>query len=336
MRTSLKDIADRVGVTPQLVSFYLNHPETTRVKKETREKIDEAVRQLNYRANTVGRALSTGKTRTIGLIMGGFAARKRGCYVHALMNEAKKRGYHLLIAITNYDREEEREALEHMLSRQVDGILYTLSLEGDGEMAERLQALHFPILSHTPYRLENFDTSDYDYRDSIEAMVRHLKDNGKKKLFFRTSPSDEATGFLEESARKHGLDYRLHFQSGEPFSCEEYAEAVLRERPDVIVEPSEPILRELLGELPPRYRPEFISYYSLPFEFINHPRVTGYIHRFHNENAAANIARIVELIEDPKAPPFRHLRVPTEFLTVEETAALRLKQLNDPFYRQFK
>ena len=57
MKATLKDIAARVGVTSQLVSFYLNHPETTRVARETREKIDAAVKELNYRPNSVARAL---------------------------------------------------------------------------------------------------------------------------------------------------------------------------------------------------------------------------------------------------------------------------------------
>ena len=89
MKTTLKDIAEYVGVTPQLVSFYLNHPETTRVAKETRGRIDEAVKRLDYHPNSVARALCTGRTKTIGLVMGGLTERKRGCYIHALMNEAR-------------------------------------------------------------------------------------------------------------------------------------------------------------------------------------------------------------------------------------------------------
>ena len=122
MKATLKDIAARVGVTSQLVSFYLNHPETTRVARETREKIDAAVKELNYRPNSVARALCTGKTGTIGLIMGGLTERKRGCYIHSLMNEAKRYGYHLLTAITNYNQREEQEILEYMLGRQVDAV----------------------------------------------------------------------------------------------------------------------------------------------------------------------------------------------------------------------
>ena len=152
MKATLKDIAARVGVTSQLVSFYLNHPETTRVARETREKIDAAVKELNYRPNSVARALCTGKTGTIGLIMGGLTERKRGCYIHSLMNEAKRYGYHLLTAITNYNQREEQEILEYMLGRQVDGILYTLQLAPGNRISQRLHESRFPILMHARRR----------------------------------------------------------------------------------------------------------------------------------------------------------------------------------------
>jgi len=338
MRPKLKDIAEQVGVTVQLVSFYLNHPDTTRVKKETREKIDAAVKKLNYRVNTVGRALSTGKTYTIGLVMGGFSARIRGCYVHALMNEAKKRGYHLLIAITNYNHEQEHDALELMISHQVDGIIYTLDLEDGSETTQRIQALQFPLLLHSPTVRKTFDTIDHDYRESTEAMVRFLAERGRGKLFFQNNRGEEICDCLENAVRRHGMELTIHPHSGGPFDSDDFIRTVLRDRPDAILEVNEDRLRDLLeaiSENAPEYRPDCITGYSLPFEYLDHPLVLGYIRRLHEERAAADIEQIIERIENPEAP-FRHLRLPTHFLTAAETRELRNTQLSIPEYRQFK
>ncbi len=337
MAPKLKDIAEHVGVSAQLVSFYLNHPETTRVKKETRDRIDDAVRKLNYRTNTIGRALSTGKTFTIGLIMGGFAARRRGCYVHALMNEAKKRGYHLLIAITNYDHAEERDALELMISRQVDGIIYTLDLEDGSEIAERIQAVQFPLLLHSPTPRKMFDTVDHDYRESAEALVRFLSERGKKTLFFQTSQPGEVRVHLTAAAQKYGLGLTTICRT-RPFDNEEFIRAVLRERPDAILEMDHTAMQEILEAISaeaPEYRPDCLCSYSLPFEYIDHPLMAGYIRRFHEEKAAADIERIIERIENPDME-VRHLLLPTRFLTAEETREFRQEQLSLPAYRQFK
>lgn len=337
MAPKLKDIAEHVGVSAQLVSFYLNHPGTTRVKKETRDRIDEAVHKLNYRANTIGRALSTGKTFTIGLIMGGFAARKRGCYVHALMNEAKKRGYHLLIAITNYDHSEERDALELMISRQVDGIIYTLDLEDGSEIAKRIQALHYPLLLHSPVARKTFDTVDHDYRESAEALVRFLKERGKKALFFQTSQPGDVCTNLTAATQKHGLRLEI-IRRTSPFGDEEFIRAVLRERPDAILEMDYTIMQEILEAISaeaPEYRPDCVCSYSLPFEYLDHPLMVGCIRRFHEEKAAADIERIIARIENPDMQ-IQHLVLSTRFLTTEETREFRLKQLSQPAYRQFK
>ena len=337
MAPKLKDIAEHVGVSAQLVSFYLNHPGTTRVKRETRDKIDEAVRKLNYRTNTIGRALSTGKTFTIGLIMGGFAARIRGCYVHALMNEAKKRGYHLLIAITNYDHNEERDALELMISRQVDGIIYTLDLEDGSEIAERIRAVQFPLLLHSPTPRKTFDTIDHDYRESADALVRLLGERGKKMLFFQTPQPGGICTSLAAAAQKHGLGLEI-IRRTSPFSDEEFIRAVLRERPDAILEMDHAAMQEILEAISaeaPEYRPDCFCSYSLPFEYIGNPLMVGYIRRFHEERAAADIERIIDRIENPDME-VQHQVLPTRFLTAEETREFRLKQLSLPAYRQFK
>ena len=58
MRATLKDIAERVGVTKALVSLYLNnHPLSVKIAKSTKEKIDRAVKELNYHPSTTWRLL---------------------------------------------------------------------------------------------------------------------------------------------------------------------------------------------------------------------------------------------------------------------------------------
>ena len=69
MRATLSDIAKQVGVSKSLVSMYLNnHRLSRKIAAETKRKIDQAVRELDYRPSFTARALSNGKTRTIGMI----------------------------------------------------------------------------------------------------------------------------------------------------------------------------------------------------------------------------------------------------------------------------
>ena len=70
MRTSLKDIAEYTGLSKTAVSLHLNkHQLAGRLSAATRAKIDEAVKKFDYVPSYTARALSSGKTRTIGFVV---------------------------------------------------------------------------------------------------------------------------------------------------------------------------------------------------------------------------------------------------------------------------
>ena len=129
MRTTLKDIAERVGVTKALVSLYLNnHPLSAKIAKSTKEKIDQAVKELNYHPSTTARALKSGRSRTFGLVAGNIFGDYSGFLVQSLLNECVKYDYQLLIGLTRFDPAEERRCLENLINRQTDGIFYGMGV----------------------------------------------------------------------------------------------------------------------------------------------------------------------------------------------------------------
>lgn len=338
MKATLKDIAERVGVTSQLVSFYLNHPDTTRVARETRRKIDEAVKELNYRPNTVARALCTGKTGTIGLIMGGLTERKRGCYIHSLMNEAKRYGYHLLTAITNYSQQEEQEVLEYMLGRQVDGIIYTLQLAPGSGIYQRLQESGFPILLHAPQEKEDFNTIGHDCRNSLSAAVDALLARGHREITFLEMFHNEEAAFLRQLVQEKSFRLKTLPITPDPEETDRLTAAVLRERPAALLTFNVSFLRNLLEKIEavsPGYRPDCISAYSLPFDWIRSELVIGAVYRLHKERVVQEISRMLEIIRHPECE-VKAILLPTKYLSAGEISTLREKQLLDPYYKPFQ
>ena len=86
MRTRIKDIAERVGVSTALVSMYLNHhPLSARMAEKTKRRIDEAVREMNYQPSAAARSLKKGKSRTLGLVIGDIASVYSGFYSQMLL-----------------------------------------------------------------------------------------------------------------------------------------------------------------------------------------------------------------------------------------------------------
>src|SRR5690606_9754723 len=69
-KVSLKDVAQKIGVSTALVSYVLSgNEEKGRVGKDTAERIRQAAKELNYQPNHIAKSLKTGKTNTIGLIV---------------------------------------------------------------------------------------------------------------------------------------------------------------------------------------------------------------------------------------------------------------------------
>ena len=120
MRVRIKDVAERAGVSTTMVSLYLNHhPLSARMAEKTKQRIDEAVRELNYQPSATARSLKKGKSKTLGLVIGEIAGVNSSFYSQMLLEEAEKYDYQLLISLTRYSREQELKCLQNLFSRQV-------------------------------------------------------------------------------------------------------------------------------------------------------------------------------------------------------------------------
>ncbi len=121
MSVRMKDIAKDVGVSAITVSKALrNHPD---ISVRTRERILSRVQELNYQPNLTARALVTGKTFAIGLVVPDLVHPFFGEIAKGLTNTIRGQGYDLVIASSGEKAATEDKAIEKMLARRVDGLI---------------------------------------------------------------------------------------------------------------------------------------------------------------------------------------------------------------------
>ncbi len=131
-KLKLSDIAELAGVSKSTVSFVLNgHAEKHRINQQTVEKVESIAKKYNYRPSVYARALKSKKTYTVGLVIPdltnmGFASIAK--YLEAKCNQ---RHYQLIIASSDDNPEQERNAVNAMLDRQVDILLVASSMTDD-------------------------------------------------------------------------------------------------------------------------------------------------------------------------------------------------------------
>ena len=149
MRTRIKDIAERVGVSTALVSMYLNDHPLARMAEDTKRKIDEAVREMNYQPSVTARSLKKGKSKTLGLVIADIASVYSGFSSEMLLDEADKHGYQLLISVTRFNKEKEQKCLQNLMNRQADGIIYTLDFDPEKPLPDYVR--NYPLLLTTEH-----------------------------------------------------------------------------------------------------------------------------------------------------------------------------------------
>lgn len=124
-RITLADVARHAGVSQTAASFVLSgRREEMRISTEVEARVLRAVRETGYRPNIVSRSLRTGSTQTVAFVSDTVATTPfAGHLIWGALDAAREREHLLFIAETEGDPELERQMIEAMHDRQVDGIV---------------------------------------------------------------------------------------------------------------------------------------------------------------------------------------------------------------------
>src|SRR5256885_6555531 len=122
----MSDIARQAGVSRTTVSFVLNnHAASASIPEETKDRVQQAAKQLAYRPNLAAQGLRTHQTHTIGFITDEIATTPYAVnIIRGAQDAAWAHGKLLLIVNTGADATVKETAIEMMLGRQVEGIIY--------------------------------------------------------------------------------------------------------------------------------------------------------------------------------------------------------------------
>ena len=141
---TIQDVAREAGVSPSTVSNVLNR-RWRQTSKETRERILEVAGRLNYQPNAMAAALRRRSTRTIGVIVTSVLNPFYTAVVRGIQDEARRHGYTTILGNTDDDPEQEREMLNTLRAKQVDGILI-VTTGGCHDTIQHVSDLGVPIV----------------------------------------------------------------------------------------------------------------------------------------------------------------------------------------------
>ncbi|MDB5193289.1 MAG: LacI family transcriptional regulator [Segetibacter sp.] len=204
-KVSLKDIAERVGVSTALVSYVLNNQKTNRIGKDVAQKIRDVALELNYRINHIARSLKTKKTHTIGLLVADISNSFYSTIAKIIEDEAEKNNYTVLFGSLDENAEKSWKLIDALLNHQVDGLIIAPAADTAPQIAY-LQENEVPFVLIDRY-FTDIDVNSVAINNfkASYSIVDHLIQNGSTRIGIVTF----ATTLLNLQERTRGYSAAL-------------------------------------------------------------------------------------------------------------------------------
>ena len=225
MAVTVKNVAKIAGVSTATVPRVINND--PRISKETRNRVLDCIKKLDYKINNIARSLKTSKTYTIGFISPEIANDFFMSVAKGVEDELRKHNYSVIICNSNESVKGEEERIKLLCEKCVDGVII-IPATGEGRHFNQLKDMEMPVVL-ADRLVENFaaDAVPVDNINGSYTAVEYLINRGQKRIGFisgdmrLTSAKERYDGYLralneycipmEEEIVKFG---DFHIQSG--------------------------------------------------------------------------------------------------------------------------
>ncbi len=193
-RVTLREVARLAGVNPATVSRVLN-PETRHlVTAKTAQRVQAAVRRLDYEPNRLARGLRTRRSYSIGVVIPDLTNPLFPPIVRGIENALAPAGYTALLTNTDGDPERERQMFETLRGRQVDGFIIASAATRDSLILGALEEGVPLVLVNRTLDREGIFAVVPDDRRGIQHAVEHLAALGHRSIGHVAAPQRMSTG----------------------------------------------------------------------------------------------------------------------------------------------
>ncbi|MFB6839878.1 LacI family DNA-binding transcriptional regulator [Streptomyces sp. NPDC056361] len=199
----MADVARVAGVSAQTVSRALaGHPN---VQEKTRAKVLAAVDQLGYRRNNAARMLSSGRSRTIGVVTLQTSFYSRAAVTSGIENAAREAGYAVSTATTtSLDTSAIENALSRLADQDVEGVILSVPLIHTSSRIEQLTR-STPTVTIDGSRTDTTEVLALDQAEAARIATQHLLDLGHETVWHIAGPAE----WLESAQRRDGWQAAL-------------------------------------------------------------------------------------------------------------------------------
>jgi len=176
-RVTLKDIAERAGVSTALVSYVMNEKEKEgKVSKDMAIHIKAIAKELNFKPHFLARSLRSGKSFTLGLVIADISNPFFANIARVVENEAKKFGYTVFYGSSDEDASKSDDLIDVLIDRTVDGFIIVSTENSQPKIKELLaDDIPFVLLDRYFPEIQTDYVSTNNYQASFDACTHFLE-----------------------------------------------------------------------------------------------------------------------------------------------------------------
>jgi LacI family transcriptional regulator len=239
---TLKEIATKLGISITTVSKALkNYPD---VSAKTKQAVIDLAQNLHYTPNSFAVNLRTKESKTIGLIIPEVVHHFFSNVVNAIIDEAEKNGYLVIILQSNESLALEKKQVELLIKKRVDGIIISLSNESNNDdHLKEIITRNIPFVMFDKInKLISCSKVIIDDQKAAFNAVQHLIDNNCKKIVHIRGPLNPQNSIDRYIGYKKALEKNnIPFDTKLVYTCEtvnfqegvDFAKQIITDHPDV-------------------------------------------------------------------------------------------------------
>lgn len=189
---TLKDIARKLNISEATVSLAINNKSI--VNEETRRKVLECARDMNYKPNPLARGLATNKSMTIGFVCPDSENPFIGRILKLMNHYCNQFGYSLVLALSENDVTQESKVLQNFIDKRFDGIIILpLDIpENNSDVFSNIKREKIPLVFcdsyYTGYKDDCIMT---DYAKGSYLLTKHLLENHHRNIWYLTTKNQK-------------------------------------------------------------------------------------------------------------------------------------------------
>jgi LacI family transcriptional regulator len=208
-RTTIYDIAKKLGITPSSVSRALNDKA---VNEKTKKRILQAAKELNYKKNSLASNLRKGESTTIGVVVPRINQNFFSNVIAGIENVSYKKGHNLIICQSDESYEKEKKCINMLINQHVNCIIMSLSVDTtdykhlQSIMDQNITLIQFDRVAE---EVESLKVINDNEQASFDA-VSHMLKQGYKRIALLEGPQNleifrqRKTGYLK-ALEKHNI-----------------------------------------------------------------------------------------------------------------------------------